>query len=134
MKKKLISITIAIGLTSFVQANTLYCPFNDNFQIAAPPSVKLRDININPQDPHQNLSWFINSDTNFSLKQDDCRTIYGGSMIVKVGYNDQEFCNLIITDGPYEHASVSAAVCTTDRLVYDSIDMPSNNNYVIHLQ
>lgn len=132
MKKQFIALTVLALSMSVAQAKPLYCPFTETFYIDAVAGVKLLSLTPDPQDPHQNLSGTPLDETSFTIAQDSCETVYGGSLIARVGYNDAEYCDLTIQDGPYQWSpTVPQVYCSGGHFLYTGMD-GSAHKYHLH--
>jgi hypothetical protein len=119
IKPTTVIIAMLVSLPIVTYAKPHMCPFNDKFTLNAPAQVKI--INAIPQG---NVYYTQKSDTNFVLSCADSSGL-SGTLIIKIGYDNDNHCSLSIKDGPYEmNPSVESFYCSNGikKLAYIGMD------------
>lgn len=98
MKKTLaLTALLASAVVVHAHANPLICPFNDKFDIRAPEQAVIKGFSTTG-----NLHAVKLSLTSFQLNCAHDRNIDPGNLYLQVGAQKENYCDLVIHNGPFE--------------------------------
>lgn len=110
-------IAILLCLPIISHAKALICPFRDKFTLSVPDQVKILSAI-----PQGNVYYTQKSDNYFELSCAHSSDL-SGELFIKIGYDNDNQCSLIVRDGPFElNPSVSKIYCNGTKLAYIGMD------------